>query len=406
MQYTATKADGTSVAFRLETLPQAFATVADPRRAQGTRYSIASLLSLAVVALLSNHTSVLAIAEWAARQSPDLRRALGISRGTSPHQTTIQRLFQRLDPAAVACAVHRVFEQSLPGDVRPRGYQGVAIDGKAQRGRLRYNTHPTPSVQAVSAFCHDLGGVLAQLVVDTQQHETEQTVAPQALAQLDWQGRVLTGDALYCQQALSRQVVEAGGDYLFIVKENQPSLLADIQQVFTPLSAEEQARTGVHTVHPLPVRTYHSVEKGHGRLEERHIQVTSELADYSRWPYLAQVFAYTRTWTSKGVTKQQVRYGITSLPESVSDAARLAALKRGHWQVENGLHYVKDVTLGEDASQARVGNGADILAMVRNTAISLLRRAGYRTIAARLRYYSDRPEEALVLLGISLIQNA
>jgi predicted transposase YbfD/YdcC len=209
----------------------------------------------------------------------------------------------------------------------------------------------------VTAFCHDLAGVLTQLIVDAQQQDAELSVAPQVIRQIDWQGRVLTGDALYCQQALCAQVVEAGGDYLLIVKENQPTLLADIVQVFTPLTAEEAARTGVHTVQPLAIETYRTVEKGHGRLEERQIRVSSELAGYSSWPYLVQVFEEERRWTAKGVTKQQVRHGITSLPATVSDPAQLATLKRGHWQVENGLHYVKDVTLHEDASQTHVGRG-------------------------------------------------
>ncbi len=406
MQYTATASNGATVTFAVETLPEAFAHIPDPRRKQGTRYSVAAILSLAVVAILANHTSVLAIAEWAGRQTRHVRRALGFRRDTSPHQTTIQRLLARLDPQDLAAAVERVFEQRGPGEVRPRGSQGVALDGKAQRGRLRHGATPTHPVHAVTAFCHDLGGVLAQLVVDAKQHEAELTVAPDALRQIDWHGRVLTGDALYCQQALCTQVVEAGGDYLLLVKENQPTLLADIVQVFTPLTAEEQARTGVHTVHPLPLTTYRTVEKGHGRLEERVIRVTSELAGYSSWPYLAQVFEYTRTWTTKGVSKQEVSYGITSLPAEVSEAADLAALKRGHWQVENGLHYVKDVTLREDASQTYVGNGADVFAMLRNIVVSLIRRDGHRDIAAQLRRYSGCPLEALALLGIRVEENA
>ncbi len=406
MQYTATASNGATLTFAVETLPQAFARIPDPRRKQGTRYSVAAILSLAVVAVLANHTSVLAIAEWAARQTRHVRRALGFRRDTTPHQTTIQRLLARLDPAAVAAAVERVFEARRPAEVRGRGSQGVALDGKAQRGRLRHGASATHPVHAVTAFCHDLGGVLAQLVVDAQQHEAELTLAPEAIGQSDWQGRVLTGDALYCQQALCTQVVEAGGDYLLIVKENQPTLLADIQQVFAPLSEEERAGSGVHTVQPLLIQTYRTVEKGHGRLEERQIRVSSELASYSTWPYLVQVFEYTRRWTSKGVTKRQVRYGITSLPAEVSDAARLAALKRGHWQVENALHWVKDVTLGEDASQTHLGNGADVFAMVRNIAISLLRRAGHRDIAAHLRRYSGCPHEALALLGICVDENA
>lgn len=402
MQYTASASTGERLTFPVETLPQAFTHIPDPRRKQGTRYSVAAILSLAVVAVLANHTSVLAMAEWAARQTSHLRRALGFRRDTTPHQTTIQRLLARLEPADVAAAVERVFDPRTPGELRQRGAQGVALDGKAQRGRLRHGASPTHPIHAVTAFCHDLGGVLAQLVVDARQREAELTVAPDAIGQIAWQGRVLTGDALYCQQALCTQVVEAGGDYLLIVKENQPSLLADIVQVFRPLTAEEQARTGVHTVQALPMQIVRTVEKGHGRLEERVIRVSSELAGYSSWPYLEQVFEVTRTWTSKGVTKQQVRYGVTSLPPEVGDAARLAALKRGHWQIENGLHYVKDVTLGEDASQTYVGTAADVCAMVRNIAISLLRRDGHRDIAAQLRRYSSCPHEALALLGIQL----
>jgi predicted transposase YbfD/YdcC len=406
MQYTASASTGERVTFAVETLPQAFAHIPDPRRKQGTRYSVAAILSLAVVAVLANHTSVLAIAEWAGRQTRHVRRALGFRRDTTPHQTTIQRLLARLEPADVAAAVQLLFDPQVAGEIRPRGSQGVALDGKAQRGRLRHGATPTHPVHAVSAFCHDLAGVLAQLIVDAKQHEAELTVAPQAIKQIDWQGRVLTGDALYCQQNLCTQVVEAGGDYLLIVKENQPTLLADIVQVFTPLTAEERERSGVHTVHPLPLQTYRVVEKGHGRLEERQIRVSSDLAGYSSWPYLAQVFEYTRTWTSKGVRKQQIRYGITSLPAEVSDAARLAALKRGHWQVENALHYVKDVTLGEDRSQTHIRNGADVFAMVRNIAVSLIRRSGHRDIAAQLRRYSGCPLEALALLGIQVEENA
>jgi hypothetical protein len=137
MQYTATASSGATVTFTVETLPQAFAHIPDPRRAQGRRYSLAAILSLAVVAVLANHTSVLAIAEWAARQTHHVRRALGFGRDTAPHQTTIQRLLARLDPATVAAAVQRVFDPLTPGEVRPRGSQGVALDGKAQRGRLR-----------------------------------------------------------------------------------------------------------------------------------------------------------------------------------------------------------------------------------------------------------------------------
>ena len=121
MQYTATSSRGQRVTFAVETLPQAFTHIPDPRRAQGTRYSVAAILSLAVVAVLANHTSVLAMAEWAARQTRHVRRALGFRRDTTPHQSTRERLLARLDPAAVTAAVERVFDPCTPGEVRERG---------------------------------------------------------------------------------------------------------------------------------------------------------------------------------------------------------------------------------------------------------------------------------------------
>lgn len=98
-------------------------------------------------------------------------------------------------------------------------------------------------------------------------------------------------------------MVDAGEDELPIVKENQRTLLADIQRVFAPLKPAERERSGVHTVHPLPIQTYRTVEKGHGRLSERQIRVSSELAGARSWPYPAQVLEYTRTWTANRVTK-------------------------------------------------------------------------------------------------------
>ncbi len=379
-------------------LHAAFAQVPDPRRRQGTRYPLAALLSLAVAAILANHRSLLAIAEWGAAQSDAIKHVLGFPTAQTPHVSTLQRLFRRLDPAAVEAVLTAFFDPQQPGEVRPRGSQGIALDGKAHRGRLPHEAPGAHPIHAVSAMCHELGVILAQLAVDRQQHEAELTVVPALLQRVDWQGRVLTGDALYCQRDLCAQVVEAGGDYLVLVDSNQPTLQADIVQLFAPPPpplpghapfsiAEERARV---------------VEKGHGRLEEREIRVSSELAEYVTWPYAAQVFEVTRTWTRKGVTKQERKYGITSLPQAVAAAPRVLQLKRGHWGIENRVNYVKDVTLGEDQSNLHCGAGPQVMAALRNTALNLLRRAGYHAIAARLRHNSRHPEAVIALLGLAL----
>ncbi|MDO8688747.1 MAG: ISAs1 family transposase [Dehalococcoidia bacterium] len=370
----------------------AFASVPDPRRRQGVRFTMAAILALAVVAILSNHLSILAIAEWGATQRSELLRTLGFQKGVTPHQATIQRIFGKLNRHGLSTALERHFGASMSVE-RARGSEGVAIDGKAQRGRLAFNPEDGP-VHALTAFLHDQGIVLAQEPIETdgrtEKAEAELTVAPDLLKRIDWHGRVMTGDALFCQRNLCQQSIDGGGDYLLTVKENQPSLLSDIRLLFDPpfscppLDDRREAQT---------------VDNGHGRhYDTRQLIASTDLVGYTDWPGLAQVFRLERTWEERGKTKREVQYGITSLPPGVADASRLLALRRGHWQIENALHRVKDVTFGEDSSLVHLGNSPTIMATLRDTAISLLRKTGSRSIAPRLRYHSRHPEAAVALL--------
>lgn len=378
-------------------LVSAFAAVPDPRRPQGRRFPLPALLALTVAAILANQRSVLAIAEWGADQSRELLTALGFADGVTPHQSTLARLLARLDPHALSEAVARVLAGAAP---TARGEQGIALDGKAQRGRQAYRDPPTGVVQLLSAVCHDTGLVLAQEPIEHlgEQAEAELTVAPQVVARLDWHGRVLTGDALFCQRALCQHVLDAGGDYLLLVKGNQPTLLADVRELFDPATPS------------LPLRDQreaHTVDQGHGRADDtRHLIASTDLVDYLDWPGVQQVFRLTRSWWEHDGAHHTVRYGITSLPPTVASAERLLRLRRGHWSIENRLHYVKDGSLGEDQCSVRRGAAPTILAIARDTAVSLLRRAGEHAIAARLRYYSRHPDDILALLGSEAPQNA
>lgn len=384
-----------------DTLLAAFATIPDPRRAASVVYPLASLLALTVSALLANQHSVLAIAEWAARQSDAILVPLGLRAGQTPCQSTLQRLLAKLDAAAVSAALSRALARTAPA-VTGRGSQGIAIDGKAQRGRLQYATGGCP-VHALSAVLHGSGLVLAQesITAGDDKAEAELTVAPALLERLDWRERVLTGDALFCQRDLCEQVLAAGGDYLLLVKDNQPSLLRDITWLFEPASAREA---------PLPLldqRAARTVERGHGRTDDtRVLTATTDLVGYSDWPGLAQVFRLERTWHADGIDQHAIHYGVTSLPPAVAGPERLLALKRGHWQIENEVHYVKDVTLGEDRSLIHAGQEPVVMAMLRDTVVSLIRHSGWRTIASRLRYLADRPAEAVALVVESLVTRA
>lgn len=394
-----TTATGTPVT--PESLLAALAQVREPRRAASVTYPLASLLALTVTAILAKQQSVLAIAQWVARRGAVVLSPFGMTPGHTPCQSTFQRLFAKLDGDSLSAALQAAFAAAAAPDPTQRGSQGVSLDGKAQRGRLRFQQGGCP-VHALAAFCHDLGIVLAQEPIDpsqgTEKSEAELTVAPALIDRLDWRGRVLTADALLCQRTLCQQVLDKGGDYLLVVKDNQPMLLADLQLLFDPsmpappLSDRREAQT---------------LECGHGRHQERrHLIASTDLNTYLDWPGLAQVFRLERTWSEHGLVKQAVHYGIASLPPNVADAARLLRLRRGHWSIENQLHYPKDVSLDEDASLVHIGQGPTVLAMLRDTSISLLRLAGCRTIAAALRALADKPSAAVKLVTSPLSTHA
>jgi len=463
---------------RLQDWQKTFAQVKDPRRKQGQRFTLPSILLLALAALLSNHLSELAIAQWGAGQSEEVKKALGFKSGKTPNQSTLNRLFRRLSVEELEAAFREIFLQICKQDKGERGERALAIDGKVQKGRLKFEEEESYPIHAVSIVDHETGIVLTQGHVekgereerdtqtteepksnqietkaqntpipgetkigpketeekskqiaeetkskktvkkkenkgkpkgkksepkgDAEQEEKKQkselAVAYRLLLQIDWKGKILTGDALYCQRALCLALLAAGGDYFFIVKANQPQLFEDLRLLFAPPIPAKRAGEGI--LH-LPEQHAQTVDKGHGRLEIRSIRVSSELKGYSDWPGLEQVFEIRRRWQYKGEWREEVRYGITSLPATIAAPLRLLKVKRGHWTVENGLHYVKDVTLGEDRSTVHKDNGPKIMAALRNTAVSLLRLAGFSTIAERFRHNSGHPEDALQVLFLS-----
>ena len=146
------------------------------------------------------------------------------------------------------------------------------------------------------------------------------------------------------------------------------------------------------------------MDKAHGRLEKRTLRTTGILTLRQRWPGLAQGFELTRERTVNGKTTQEKVHGITSLSEAKANAARLLEFARNHWQIENGLHYVRDVTLGEDACRVRTGSAPQVLAALRNAVIHLLVEVPGKSRAAAIRRLNARPDEALQLLDLPALE--
>lgn len=221
--------------------------------------------------------------------------------------------------------------------------------------------------------------------IRSERHESELSLAPSILNMLPLYGNIITGDALYCQRNLCEQIVQSGGDYLVIVKKNQPRLHGDIAFGFeNPPAGENLSYAEQHSKHG-------------DRIEARRLWATDALREYLCWPGLNQVCKIEREVESKGVVSKDVRYAITSL--AVGPEVLLKYV-RGHWGIENRNHWVRDVTMGEDASQVRTHSAPQVMAALRNVVINILRLNGVTNIAAALRQNAWQQGAALRFLGL------
>jgi predicted transposase YbfD/YdcC len=377
----------TPIVLDLGAIYRQFLTLADGRKRRGLRYPLAVLLTIAVLAKLSGYSQVTAIADWARARADALADLFDLARRSMPHEATWTRVFaQALAITALEQAVARLSASPSTAEIPAPGSLIVNLDGKTLRGTIPLGQ--TRGVHLLAAYQADDGRVLAQVAVETKTNEIG--AAPALLAQLDLTGVVVTGDAMHAQRELSTQVVEAGGDYFWSVKENQPTLLADLELLFT----DEYVSAG-WSAPPVDFTKARTVEKGHGRIEVRELTASSMLQDYVDWPYLAQVVRVERTRITKLKTEHEVSYGITSLPAHAADAPHLLAICRAHWRIENGLHYRRDVTLHEDASVVRVGHAPQVLAALNNLVCGLCAQAKVSNLAAFQRFVARRIDQWL-----------
>ena len=369
-------------------LVEVFAAIPDFRQSRGKRHALSAIFALACCAMLCGARSYSAIAEWGRNYGTRIARALGFTHGT-PCAATLHTIFRHIDrdefEAYLGVWADSVVESQAPAAEPPGA--AVALDGKTLRGSKKPGA---PGMHLLSALAHHVGVTLAQHAVDDK---TNEITAVEALLQgLVLEGRVMTMDALLTQRHVAQTIVDKGGDYVMIVKENQPQLHADIELVFMLPPAGDRQETA------------RTVDIGHGRIEQRNITTSEALVGYSDWPGLAQVFELGRyVITQKtGKERAEVVYGVTSLCPKRATPGRLLELGRGHWSIENKSHWVRDVTFDEDRSQVRCGNIPYVMAALRNTTIGLLRWAGHTNIAAACRRLAAQPAQALALIGIEL----
>jgi len=376
------------------TLLARVAQVPDSRSKRGQRFAWSYLLAILTAGLSAGQTTMLDIAEWAQHHGAELIAQLEPKCPRIPSVATLRRVLEDADAPTVEQQVAE-HNQALDaadgtaGSVRALNGQvlrGQSVDGKDVRGVRAYgNPH-----FLVSLVRHQSAYVLGQAVVDEKTNEI--TAVPDLLAGRNLSGTVTTMDALLTQSAVAWQILNQGGHYLMIVKKNQPNLYRAVELLFqTP---PVPARPGEALVH-----SYHGKE--HGRREQRTLESSIALHGYLDWPGVAQVLRRTcrRVSTSTGQVESETTYGITSLTRDLAGPALLERFWRGHWTIENRLHYVRDETLGEDRCQIHIGSAPQVLAALRNGILTLLRYHGWSNIAAANRHYAANPQKALQLLG-------
>jgi predicted transposase YbfD/YdcC len=336
-------------------LIEVLAEIPDCRSNHGKRHPLVAIFALACSAMRCGYRSYTAIAEWGRHYGEPLVRALGFPR-RPPCAAPLHTVFRRVDRAALEAQLGAWAEGLLGMAPRPEEDEdAIALDGKPLRGSQKQGAR---GVHLLSALAHRVGVTLAQQAVDDKTNAIP--VALEVRRHLVLEGRIVTMDALLTQRQSAQQIVDAGGDYMMVVKENRPQLLEDIATVFALAPIAGERRTAAATL-----------DLGHGRIEQRRLQTSNVLRGYSDWPGLAQVLQLERQGIIKntGEVREEVVAGVTSLALERADVARLLALVRGQWQIENQSHWVRDVTFDEDRSQVRCGNIPQVMAALRNTVI-------------------------------------
>ncbi len=329
-----------------------FAQLTDPRVERTREHLLEEILLIAIAAVLSGASGWNEIEDYGKAKRAWLKTFLRLPADIPSHDT-FNRVFSALDPEEL----EKGFVAWVSSIAKLTTGEVVAIDGKALRGTRQAGKKTL--VHMVSAWANTNNLVLAQRKVDDKSNEI--TAIPKLLQALELTGTVVTIDAMGCQRAIAQQIVNKKADYILAVKANQGHLLEEIQDSFRMLSVDAVAE---------------EVDGGHGRVERRTCSVISDLSLLEKpgaWASLQGIVRIEaeRFHKTTGITEQETRYYITSLPPQ---AAQLNGAIRQHWGIENKLHWVLDVAFGEDLSRKRQGHAAQNFSLLSRLALNLLRQ--------------------------------
>ena len=346
----------------LKGIAKHFESLPDPRETRNRRHLLVDVIVIAVCGVIVGCKGPTSIERWAKAKQEWLEELLELPGGI-PSRDCIRRILSALKPEAFQkCFGEWIAACLLCNDNNTT--RTIAIDGKTMR-RSHDKAAGLGALHIVSAWASEQGIALGQLACEEKSNEI--TAIPELLDQIDVKGAVVTIDAMGCQKAIAKKIITGGGEYVLAVKGNQKTLYNTIRELFNSYLEENFAN--------VKHRQYETHNKSHGRTEERAYYLVKLPADFplkKQWPSIRAIgMAITMTIDSDGNERGDVRYFIVSRYMS---GERFAQSVRGHWGIENSLHWVLDVTFDEDQSRTRERHLADNLSWLRRFAISLLKQ--------------------------------
>lgn len=334
---------------KMESPLQHFKSIREPRMERCKLHSFEDILFLTIAAVICGADNFVEIEEFGLIKKEWLSTFIRLENGIPSHDT-IGKLFARID----AKEFEKCFIEWVKSIVEITKGQVIAIDGKTLRGSASL-TNGKKAIHLVSAFANANNVVLGQLACEEKSNEI--TAIPALLDLIVVSGCIVTIDAMGCQTAIAKKIIDSGAEYILAVKDNQKKLHEEIQQTFA-LQQCERAET---------------VEKDHGRIETRICSVVKNLkgiGNPENWTELKSLIRIESKREINGIVSEELRYYISSLEGS---AQKMNECVREHWCVENKLHWVLDVSFREDGNRARTDNSAENLAIVRRVALNLLK---------------------------------
>jgi len=359
----------------LDFFEQLLGGMPDPRRRQGQRYPLRLVIVVALMAAVCGCDDAEAMEIWGEANEEWLGGFLPTPHGT-PTQDVFLAVFAALDPKPFE-AVLRSWSELLRARLTKLG-KHIAIDGKTSRRSFDL-AKGKAALHTVSAYLSQAGLVLGATKTDAKSNEI--TAIPELLRTLELRGATVTIDAMGTQTEIAKTIVEAGGNYLLAVKENQPTLCQDIKATFAEV---ENLRTrALDEPQRLDAESFEEVDKGHGRVERREIKVCRELSwitTQERWPQLSFVVQVLREREelSTGKTSVELAYYVGSDPDA--KAPEIAHTIRRHWAIENELHWILDIAFREDEARHRAKNAAQNMTTLRHFAMNIIKRDSNRKL--------------------------